>query len=266
MQLLRTLCLVLLLSGLAWFQFGQPLSAKALAQRAEDAFEPRPARRILILGNSRTFYHDMPDMIRAMADSAKDPQKYQITVEALPGASFESLWGDPNTRSLLGERWDDAILQSESRAQATDELDRSFLTYGEHLVRAVRLKSGAPRLVVNWNYGAELYDDGDPDGSGRAAYYAAIQSDTELLGNRTGAKLVNIGQLWAQVANAYPKIRLTEDGNHPTPAGSYLFALLLYADLSHRDVSLVTYAPMGVDPASVIKLREAAQAFQAVAL
>ncbi len=119
---------------------------------------------------------------------------------------------------------------------------------------------------MNWNYGAELFDNGDPDGSGRAAYFAAIQSDTELLGNKTGAKLVNIGQLWGQVANAYPQIRLTEDGNHPTPAGSYLFALLLYADLSHRDVGLVTYAPMGVDPASVIKLRDAAQAFQAVAL
>lgn len=266
MRILRPLYLVLLLSGLAWFQFGQPLSARALAQRAEDIFDHRPARRILILGNSRTFYHDMPDMIRAMADSANDPQKYEITVEALPGGSFESLWGDPHTRSLLGERWDDAILQSESRAQATDALDQSFLTYGEHLARAVRLTSGVPRLVVNWNYGPELFDGGDPDGSGRAAYYAAIQSGTELLGNKTGAKLVNIGQLWGQVANAYPQIRLTEDGNHPTPAGSYLFALLLYADLSHRDVGLVTYAPMGVDPASVTKLREAAQAFQTVAL
>jgi len=254
--------MALLLIGLSWFQFGQPLTAKAMAQRIGDRFDSRPARRILILGNSRTYYHDMPDMIRAMADSAYDPQKYQITVEALPGASFESLWGTPETQSLLRERWDDAILQSESRAEATEPFRQSFQTYGRRLATAVRLTSGAPRLVVNWNYGAELFDDGDPDGSGQAAYYAAIQSATARLAEQTGASMVNVGKLWAAVSSSKPQIRLTEDGNHPTLAGSYLFAMLLYADLSHRDVGMVTYVPAGLPPDTAATLRQAARDFQ----
>src|SRR3954468_6108386 len=106
MRFLPSVFLALLLCGLGWFQFGQPLTARALLTRAEDSFDHRPARAILILGNSRTFYHDMPNMVRAMADSAHDPQKLEITLDAPSGGSFEILWNDSATQGLLKQRWD----------------------------------------------------------------------------------------------------------------------------------------------------------------
>ena len=264
MRWIRPFSLVALLAALCWFEFAQPLTAAEFAQRTRDTFDSRPARRILILGNSRTYYNGMPAMIRAMADSAKDPNLYEITVEALPGASFESLWGTPEAQTLLHERWDDAILQSESRAQGTEALKTSFLTYGPKLIGAIRLTSGAPRLVVNWNYSTELFDNGDPDGSGRAAYDRAIQDGTRLLGDRTGARLVNVGRLWSITRTDHPTIALTSDGNHPSLAGSYLFALALYADLSHADVGRVTYIPSGLDTATATTLRQVVQDQQAI--
>jgi hypothetical protein len=264
MRILRPLLLGLAVAGLGWFQFGQPLTARALVQRAEDSFDRRPARTILILGNSRTYFHDMPDMVRAMADSAHDPRKYEIMLDAPPGASFEILWGDARTQDLLKQRWDDVVLQGESRAQASDELERSFQTYGDRLIRAARLTSGRPRLVVNWVYEERLWDGDDPDGSGRNAYFAAIQSQTAALGERAGASLVNIGRLWGEVASDHPDIVLTEDGNHPTLAGSYLFALLLYGDLSGGDVGAVTFVPAGLDTAAALRLRQAARDYQAM--
>jgi hypothetical protein len=105
MRLLPSICLTLLLCGLGWFQFGQPLTARALLIRAEDTVDSRPARAILILGNSRTSFHDMPDMVRAMADSAHDPQKLEITLDAPGGGSFEILWNDGATQRLLKQRW-----------------------------------------------------------------------------------------------------------------------------------------------------------------
>ncbi len=263
MRVLLPFLLALLVAGSGWFEFCQPLTAAALVRQARDKFDPRPVRRVLILGNSRTYYHDMPDMIRAMADSAGDPKLYDIAVEAQGGASFESLWNDPRARSLLGERWDDAIFQSESRAQASEDFARSFQDYGARLIGATHLNSGTPRLIVNWGYGPQLWDDGDPDGRGRQAYDAAIRSGTAALGRRTGATLVDIGQLWDEIAVDHPDIRLTEDGNHPTLAGSYLFALMLYGDLSRRDVGLVTYRPDGIDLATATTLREAVRRYRA---
>jgi hypothetical protein len=257
MRWLARLLLTSLLVAVLWFQFGQARTSLQLYQRAVDMFDPRPAHNILILGNSRTFYHDMPSMIRHMADSAHSPVKYEIEVQALGGASFESLWGETRTQDLLSRRWDDAILQGESRGQASVALKESFLTYGTKLINAVHLTSGAPRLVVNWDYGRELFDDGDPDGSGRAAYYDAIQEDTKLLSERTAAHLVNVGRLWASIRTAHPEIGLTEDGNHPSLAGSYMFALMLYADLSHQDAGNVTYVPPTLDVTAATIIRRA---------
>jgi hypothetical protein len=262
MRFVRSLILLIFVAGLGWFELGQPLSAKALARRAEDAFDRRPARQILMLGNSRTFFHDMPDMVRAMADSAKEPQKFEITLDAPPGASFEILWNDPATQSLLKNRWDDIILQPESRAESSPDLTASFETYGAKLIEASHVASGSPKLVVNWTYGPNSWDDGDPDGSGRAAQYAAIQSDTKTLGDRAGAKLVNVGRLWATIVADHPEIALTEDGNHPTLAGSYLFALILYADLTRHDVVGVTYAPTQLDPKATATLKQAVRDYQ----
>lgn len=262
MRFVRPLILFVFVVGLGWFEFGQPLSAKALVRRAEDAFDRRPARRILMLGNSRTFYHDMPDMVRAMADSAKEPQKFEITLDAPPGASFEILWTDPATQSLLKGQWDDVVLQPESRAESSPDLTASFETYGTKLIEASHVTSGSPRLVVNWTYGPSSWDDGDPDGLGRAAQYTAMQSDTKTLGDRAGAKLVNVGKLWATIAADHPEIALTEDGNHPTLAGSYLFALVLYADLTRHDVAGVSYEPAQLDPKIAATLQQAVRNYQ----
>lgn len=265
MRLLRPFALLVLLAGCLWFEFAQPLTAKALVRRAEDAFDSRPARRILILGNSRTFFHDMPGMVRALADAAGDQQKLQITLDAPSGASFETLWNDRVTQGLLGERWDDVILQPESRAESSDELKQSFQTYGARLIKAAQLTSGKPELIVNWNYEARLFEGGDPDGSGRAALYADIQSGTAALADRAGARLINLGQLWGEVARSHPEIALTEDGNHPTLAGSYLFALLLYADLSGKDVGTIAYVPDGLDGHIATILKETVHDYRAAA-
>lgn len=264
MRLLPSVFLALLLCGLGWFQFGQPLTARELVSRAEDSFDHRPARSILILGNSRTFYHDMPAMVRAMADSAHDPQKLEITLDAPSGASFEILWNDGATQSLLKQRWDDVILQGESRAQSSEDLAHSFQTYGADLIQAVHPASGHARLVVNWAYASSLWDDGDPDGTGRAELKREIKDGTAALGERTGAHLVDVAQIWSAVERDHPEIALTEDGNHPSLAGSYLFALSLYGDLSGRDVGSVTYVPSGLDPSVVAEIRQEVRDVQAM--
>jgi hypothetical protein len=210
MRILRTVLLTVTLGSLAWFEFAQPLTGSALLQSAEDAFDRRPARTVLILGNSRTFFHDMPDMVRPMADSARDPQKFEITLDAPSGASFETLWNDARTQNLLRQRWDDVVFQGESRAQSNDDLKRSFQIFGAKLIEAARPSGGQPRLVVNWTYESKLWEGGDPDGSGRSALSAEIQSGTAALGARTGAHLVNLGTLWGYVERGHPEIPLTE--------------------------------------------------------
>ena len=68
-----------------------------------DLFDNRPARAVLIVGNSRVYSNDMPFMIRDIADAAGDPIRWDVTALAKPGATFESHWNDPtSTRCWRG--------------------------------------------------------------------------------------------------------------------------------------------------------------------
>lgn len=256
----RTLALALAVAGAAWFNFGQDSSATAFAQRSYDFADSRPTRSILIIGNSRTYFNNMPSMLREIADSAGSPAKFQVETSAKAGASFESLWADDRTKRLLGAGWDDIILQGESRAQSTEDSNKSFLAYGAKLAEASRLTQGRPRLVVNWAYDPSLYE-GDIDGAGRANHLELIKSMHARLGSEADMATVRLAGLWEAVRQSHPSIKLTTDGNHPTVAGSYLFALALYANLSNSSVGGVTYAPNEIDPKDAKALRSAVDTY-----
>jgi hypothetical protein len=57
---------------------------------------------------------------------------------------------------------------------------------------------------------------------------------------------IEVSQIWERVRAEHPDIELTENGNHPSVAGSYLLALAIYASLSGRPVDHVTYVPPGL--------------------
>ncbi len=222
-------------------------------QSIMDRFDRRPARSILILGNSRTYFNDMPDMIRAMADSAGDPQKYQITAYAIAGASLKSHWNDATARGLLLRRWSNVLIQAESAAHGTGERRDSFFLYGYKLIREIQRSGSAPLLVVNWNYDLSLFEGGRPD---HALYYETIQQDYSDLAWQTGAGRVNVAAAWEGLLAVKPPFSLyATDGNDPSIYGSYFIALMIYAYLSHSDASRVTYVPWGIgqDDAALMK-------------
>jgi len=223
------------------------------AQSITDRFDRRPARAILIIGNSRTYFNDMPDMIRAMADSAGDPEKYQITTYAVAGAALKSHWNDATARDLLTRHWDNVLIQAESAAHGAPDRQENFFLYGEKLIREVQRTGSASALIVNWDYDLSLFEGGRSD---RALYYANIQKDYAALAQKTGADRVNVGAAWEGLLAAKPPFSpYAAGGNHPSIYGSYFMALMIYAYRSHSDAGRVTYVPWGIgkDEAALMK-------------
>lgn len=252
--------LAVVAAGSVWFSV-QDASAATLEQRALDLADSRPTHSILMIGNSRTYSHDMPAMVRKIADSGGCPEKLEIENSSYGGASFESQWSTGRTRRLLGERWDDVVLQAESRAQWSDDLNRSFLKYGALLAKAAHPASGRARLILNWTYDPSQFGD-DPDGLGRAAYREAIATSYHQLAGVADLHLINVASMWEEVRRRHPRIRLTEDGNHPTMAGSYLLALAIYADLYGRAaIDRVTFVPAGVSAKDAADIRASVSDF-----
>ncbi|MDP9421424.1 MAG: hypothetical protein M3Q19_01090 [Pseudomonadota bacterium] len=247
----------MILATILWFNFFQDSSSEAFAQRSLDLIDPRPARSILIIGNSRTYYNEMPTMLRQIADSADSPAKFQIETNAKPGFTFSRHWADGRTKRLLREGWDEVILQGAS-AELNDEPSKeSFLAHGRKLAGIAKVKGGVPRLVVNWAYDPSLY----PAGARRDLHLEWIRSGHAQLAEETEMRRINLAGLWEAVRLSQPSIRLTTDGNHPTLAGSYLYALALYAHLSNSPARDVTYAPAELDPSDAEALRSAVDSF-----
>ena len=218
-----------------------------------DRFDKRPARPMLFIGNSRTYYNDMPGMLRKMADSARAKESFDIVMRALPAGTLQLSWNDPETRGLLKQQWHDVVLQAESNAQSSERGTADFFDYGERLIREAQNTGGTPALIVNWVFGEDLFKGRTP--GMRAWYYGRIQSDYARLSSMTGVRLVNVALVWERVHDAAPELPLYRDGNHPTLQGSYLSALTLYAHLSGTDGSAVTYIPDGMSAAEAAIIR-----------
>jgi hypothetical protein len=71
----------------------------------------------------------------------------------------------------------------------------------------------------------------------------------------------NLASLWEAVRLAHPEIKLTGDGNHPTVAGTYLYALAVYRQLTEGQVTKVSYVPEGLDPKEARELRQAVDSY-----
>jgi len=235
----RSAFLLAATAATGWFFFLQDRTAYEVWGLARDLTDSRPAHSLLIMGNSRTFYHAMPYMIRPIADSAHDPEKYQIMLIAWPGASFQELARDGRVRRIAGSEWDDVVMQGESRGQSSQALEADFETYGEVLAGAAHPARGRPLLIVNWTYEPELF--GHPEG--RAAHTEYVRRAHDWLARRGDLREVHVSEIWEKVRAHHPEIRLTSDGNHPTVAGSYLLALAVYSSVSGRSVAEVTYSP-----------------------
>lgn len=251
---MRVWMLSLLLGVLLWFNFVQDGSATAFAQRAYDLIDPRPARSMLIIGNSRTFYNSMPRMLRRIADSAGSPIKLQVETIAKPGFTLEQHWADRRTRRLLMAGWDDIVIQGASGEQSSADDAEGFLVHGKKLAGIAKLNGGHPRIVVNWVYDPSLYEG---NSGSRIRHLARIESTHAQLAREADLARINVAGLWEYVRKSYPSIRLTTDGNHPTLAGSYLYALAIYSHLSIGPVSNVIYVPDNLDPKEAEALRKA---------
>lgn len=239
------LLIVVLVAAVA---YNPPLHRTVRHGRREvaDLFDNRPARAVLIVGNSRVYANDMPFMIRDIADAAGDPVRWDITALAKPGATFETHWNDPDVHALLARRWDLVILQAESAAQYEPDRNERFHRFGQRLVQEAR-KAGSPvALVVGWVYGEKFFE-GYP--GSRERNDGKIQKEHRRFAEDNNVELINVGRIWRGVESLRPALALTVDDNHPSLAGSYLEALAIHRYLSDAPVFKAAFRPDGISAA-----------------
>lgn len=219
----------------------------------KDWLDRRPAQRILFLGHSLTYYNEMPIMVAKMADSADSPIRYDITMNAFPNASLKDHWNNHKTRELLSrDGWDRVIVQPE-RSYRRQDSDSSLHLHGSKLL--VGTAEQPPAIIISWQPSESWYRNLNYS-KPRSDDFNILQESLRDLATATGADVIDIASVWDRVRAEELPFSLYKDENHPSLEGSYLAALVVYAALSHGDVTAVTYVPWRMSGSDAALLRQ----------
>jgi hypothetical protein len=181
----------------------------------------RLGTRVLFVGNSWTYYHDMPEMVRRLAASDRGARPVFAVSYTRPGWTLEAASGDRRLAKLIKDvRWNTVVLQEQTGRAASSIEWRSRETdpYVRELQRRIEASGARTLLYMTWQYRDRL-DLAAVLGLPVAPVGAALG---EAYWRRSGFTL------WL------------EDG-HPNLAGSFLAACVFYAVLTKRDPSGSTF-------------------------
>lgn len=204
--------------------------------------DPDGALRVLFIGNSLTSSNELPAMVAALADSAGG-RKIKVGEVVVGGVSLEDHWRiGVALDSIDTRRWDVVVLQ-----QGPSSLDASranLIEWAGHFSARIRAAGGEPALYQVW-----------PEDSRRHVFPQVLDS-YRLAAESVNGELLPAGAAWIAAWQRNPMLPLYgDDGFHPSPMGTYLAAIAIYAELLEASpVGLPGRLSIGGSPTPVIDL------------
>lgn len=173
--------------------------------------------RVLFVGNSHTFFNDMPEIFRRLAKTGRN-MDVEVTMQAHPGVPFAwHLSQMAELRfALVQGRYDYMVIQQAAHVPCPSK--EETLRDGKMLINLAKQCGVTPIICMPW---AEK----------RFPEHQAVMYDTfRTLAEETGTGTTATGYVFEDVFKNHPEINLYfADGEHCNPYGSYVRALSVYA-------------------------------------
>lgn len=184
--------------------------------------------RILFIGNSFTFYWNLPSQVEQM--SVEKGLEWDIVQSTESGATLRDHWqGNKGlkTKKLLAENTYDKIVFQEHSVFPLVHIDTTAY-YFKKLKTLVSPKTKI-YLYSTWMY---------PNIEGREQYPNLENPIEKNLREKVATKqeqLISVGAAFSLFAERYPEIELyTDDDKHPSPQGTYLAACVFFSSWSKQ--------------------------------
>jgi hypothetical protein len=197
------------------------LLAAACASTTEAPDTLPPDRlRVLFLGNSLTFANDLPALLRRLG--AVDGITIETRDESRPNYALEDHWNRQASRDALADgRWDVVVMQQGPSSLATSRAQ--LVQWARTWADAIRAAGGRPALYMVW-----------PDTT-RFAFFDDVALSYRTAAESSGSALYPAGEAWQAAWARDPRLPLYgSDGFHPSVAGTYLAALVIYRGMTGR--------------------------------
>jgi hypothetical protein len=189
---------------------------------------PASAISVLFLGNSLTQVNDLPAVLKRFA--AGSPLHAEITVRAITpgGALFYNHWQNGDAVRMLHEQRPNVLIL---QGQSTEPLSTppNFAYYAGLFKSEADRVGAATVLLSTWARpaGDPYYNDPTSGGS-PPEMQKRLNAAYASLAGKLGVRLAAAGLAWERAHLDAPGIELLDGTQHPSPAGTYLAAAMLF--------------------------------------
>ena len=183
---------------------------------------PPATYRVLFIGNSLTYFNDLPGTVAGLAGSAN----VTIHVASVAGpnlALIDHVEGSSNALDVIRQGgWNYLVLQQGPSALP---LSRDTLILATRLLAAeIRAVGARTALLMVW-----------PESS-RFAVFDDVRDSYRAAADDVGGLFLPAGEAWRTAWVADPQLPLYgPDGYHPSELGTYLAALVVYEGITGND-------------------------------
>lgn len=183
--------------------------------------QPADTLDVLFVGNSYTYFWNMPLMLETLSENADVYIKARKSTEG--GVTWKDHWegakGLTTQQRIAGEDWDIVILQNHSLSTIRNL--NQFMAYGDQLIGKVQDADAEPVLYTTWarDFNPLMQNE--------------ISAGYEQLAQKHGLRNALAGEVWEDIRQLRPELELFDpDGSHPSPVGSYVNAVIFYCLLT----------------------------------
>ncbi|HEY2736362.1 MAG TPA: DUF4886 domain-containing protein [Polyangiales bacterium] len=221
---------------------------------------------VLMIGNSYTMHHTLHVMLQRVAAGVPGGTPLIVDAEAHGGYSLRNhLHNGQALARIRNGHYTHVVLQGHSLS-AIDHPDQ-LAADAERFKQAIDASSARTVFYETWARSPEarLYAT-----SKIAHSFAEMTSLVDAayfgLSQRLGAGIAPVGRAFERALVQHPNLALWgSDGSHPTVAGSYMAACVLYGALTGADPRASAYVPNELSSADAAQIREiAAESLQEI--
>ena len=195
--------------------------------------------RILWIGNSYTYFHDLPKIVKDIASSQH--VKLSTTTILKGGERLKGHVQNPRlTNELKRGGWDYVVVQEQSTipSLSTESVINETYPYA-HTIDSLAKKHSPNVHVIYYMTWGHKYGCIDKTGYEPAQHYTTMQERLKTtyleMAHMNNSWCAPVGMAWKKIRDEHPDYQIYEDDcTHPSVLGSYLAANVIFTTIYQR--------------------------------
>lgn len=204
--------------------------------------------RTLFVGNSYTYYNNMPQIVASLASASGD---HLIFSSSAPGGyTLKQHSTNSTTTALINQgNWDFVVLQGQSQLPSFPDaqVQADVFPYAQALDNMIKSADSCTKTVFYMTWGRKNGDANNCAFFPPLCTYEGMDSLLQLrytmMADSNNAVLSPVAKVWRNLRNNHPGIELYDaDESHPSLKGSYAIAVSFYTLLFKKNPLGNTYS------------------------